>query len=260
MQAEHRYDRRRLWLLLPVLLWFAWMSYSTLRTHVLRDRWHRHDLADRYPAGGPNQSLLLVNAGTAPAFVAVRCAAWGEPRPELLLPGQSQMVVIPLSAGQQAEVRCSTLDTQAPDVVHIVPLPADWFRTSIDVDEDGAIRSYSKKGGDSSPRRGLVGVDSEYPLPIRVDLPFEPHWRLSGDAAERRAWIGPGTADDSDQCAYEIGPPVSVTLRVPRRPDVERVFAIESGDSPTRLTMKPDGTVERDTLPMWRQVAQLAGF
>ena len=91
-------------------------------------------------------------------------------------------------------------------------------------------------------------------------LPFEPHWRLSGDAAERRAWIGPGTGDDSDQCAYEIGPPVSVTLRVPRRPDFERVLEVGAADPATRLTMKPDGTVDRDAIPLWRRVSQVATF
>lgn len=260
MQAERRSDRRRLLYLLPGLLCFAWMFATTVRTHVLRDRWRRHDLADRYPAGGSSQSLLLVNSGNVPAFAEIRCPAWGEPRPELLLPGQSQMVELPQSAGPPTEVRYFALDAQAPDVVHVVPLPADWYRTSVDVYEDGEVSSYSKRGGDSSPRRGLVGVDSEYSLPIRVDLPFEPHWRLSGEAAERRAWIGPGTKDNSDQCAYEIGPPVSVTVRVPRRPDVERVLEVGTADTATRLTMRPDGSVDRDDIPLWRRVAQVAAF
>jgi hypothetical protein len=260
VQADRRDDRRRLLFLLPALLCFAWMSATTLRTHLLRDRWRRHDLADRYPAGGRASRCCSSTPATcrpSPRFAArngpslVRAAA---------VRVNLRWVEVPLSAGQKAEVRYLTLDAQASDVVHVVPLLADWFRTAVDVDEDGAVTSYSKKGGDSSPRRGLVWVDSEYSLPIRIDLPFEPHWRLSGDAAERRAWIGPGTADDSDQCAYEIGPPVSVTLRVPRRPDFERVLEVGAADPATRLTMKPDGTVDRDAIPLWRRVSQVATF
>ena len=256
-------QRRVRWSLLCFgisLLCFGWVILSAGGPRFTRDRWWRKDLADRFPPGASSQSLLLVNAGTVPAFAEVRSPAWPEARAELLLPGQSQMVDVPADAAHATEVRMRTLDLQARDAVHVVTLEPGWTRTTIDVDEDGEVDSWTLRGGDSSPKRGLVWVDTSYPLPVRIEIPFDAHEKPTGKDLERRSWIGPGVSDDSDGCAYAMDRAPSVTIWVPQPTSFERVFEIGSADGATRLTMKPDGTVARDTIPAWKRLVHAASF
>ena len=241
--------------LLPMLV--LWIQLA--RSHSLRDRWTREDLEQHFPAGASSQALLLVNDGSGPAFAEVRNAAWDEPRPELLLPGDSQLIQLPATQ-DSTEVRMTTLDVNAPGVAHVVPLPTGWYKTFVRVDEAGEITSETRNGGDYSPKRGYVGVDSDYALPVRVEVPFDAHEKPTAKDLERRAWIGPGVRWQSEQCAFALDRETVVRVWVPQRATDERTIQVGPSDGATRLTMRPDGTVERDALPMWRQVAQLAGF
>ncbi|HZL98893.1 MAG TPA: hypothetical protein VFD43_01460 [Planctomycetota bacterium] len=237
---------------------FAWMLLQSGGQTFLRDRWWRNDLADRFPPGASSHGLQLVNAGSLPTLAEVRNAGWDEPRLELLLPGQSQVIVMPADPAHPTVVRMRTLDLQARDAAHVVELPAGWVKTFIKVDGDGAVSLETRPGGDYSPKRGYVAVDSAYPLPVRVELPFDAHERPTGKDYERHAWIGPGVRWDSAQCAYALERTPSVLLWVPRPTAAERVLEVGAADRATRLTMTPDGTVVRDTIPAWRQLAELA--
>jgi hypothetical protein len=242
--------------LLPMLVMFVQLG----RSNLLRDRWRRHDLELQFPPGEAHQSLLLVNAGDVPAFAELRSASWSEPRPELLLPGESQMIELSSDPAHTTEVRLRTLDLQAEHVQHVVPLPTGWFKTFIDVDESGAVSSRTRDGGDYSPKRGYVGVETSYALPVRVELPYDAHERPSKKDFEHLAWIGPGVRSHVAPCAFAMDRPASVTLWVPQPTDVERTFEISAGDGATRLTIQTGGTVDRDAIPLWRRVAQVAAF
>ena len=256
---------RRTFAIAGALLAIAGLSLTFLMTSrhgLMRDRWHREDLEQLFPAGEASEPLLLVNSGSVPAFAEVRCKDWGEPRIELLLPGQSQFLNVPAPAGHPAQVGFQAIDMQGEGVVHVVQLPPGQMTSLLVVEADGHVSLSRKQGGDSSPPRGYVGVDTEYALPVRVDVPFDLHERPRGDDYERRAWIGPGMRWDSAHCAYALSRTPSVTVWVPRRTEFERRFEIAAGDGATRLVMKSDGTVERDdVVPPWRRVAaHLASF
>ncbi|HEX5010744.1 MAG TPA: hypothetical protein VFY71_10100 [Planctomycetota bacterium] len=223
-----------------------------------RDRWLRKDLEQTWPAGAGSRSVQLVNDGTVPIFFEIRHADWHTPRPELLLPGDEQFVDVPM--GAPAEVLARVLDLQTRDVCSVVPLEPGWNNTSIDVRGDGTLDVEHRDGGDIWPRRGIVGITTVYPLPVRVDLPWDLHEHPPARNVERESWIGPGTGDETAVCGFALDRQPVATVKVPRTDAPAQTFMIGVDEASSRILLRYDGTLQRDSTPAWRRLARLASL
>jgi hypothetical protein len=256
-QPGSRAPRGKLWLALAV--WALGTGIFVSRTVFSeRDRWLRKDLEQAWPAGAGSRSVQLVNDGTVPIFFEIRHVDWDTARTELLLPGDEQFVDVPVGAA--AEVLAMVLDLQMRDVCTVVPLEPGWNCTFVDVLEDGTLDVEQRSGGDLSPRRGLVGIETLYRFPVRVDLPWDLHEHPPARNVERESWIGPGTGNEVAVCGFALDRQPVATVKVPRADAPLQSFIITPEDDSTRILLRYDGTLQRDSTPAWRRLARLASL
>jgi hypothetical protein len=234
--------------------------WSFARGNV-RDPWWRKDPAAAFPAGADAHSVLLVNSGTAPLFVEISSASWDGPRQELLLPGDEQWVGVPGGQdGGPMRMAATVLDMPAAEH-HVVEIPGSWGATIVTIGADGTPAVRQKDIGDSSPKRNMAIARTEYRYPVRVELPYDAHERPVGRDLETHQWMGPGTNSNGVGCATALRPGVQFTCAVPR--PAEPTLVIDEAVSvsgTTRITLRWDGSVARDRIPLARRLQRWAGL
>jgi hypothetical protein len=256
-------DDRPTWMRkVPALLILGWLCFHFIRDlhEYDTDRWRRKDLETRFPAGASPHHVLLVNDSTSPLYAVLRSKAWSAPRCELLLPKDEQWVDVPTDGDSHLQFSAMRLDMEAAQH-QVLDVPDTWSLVSVSIDDRGTASFESLPGGDVSPKRSLIGVTSAYELPARIEMPYDAHERPAGRDYEVRAWIGPGTHGDSATCACAIRPGVQITCAAPRPAQPQLQFDEPvSADTSTRIVLRWNGTVTRDTISAGSRFRHWAGI
>ena len=94
---------------------------------------------------------------------------------------------------------------------------------------------------------------------MRVAVPFDPPERPPAAAFARREWLGPGTGDTIDGCAYAMRDGVRASCWVPHAvgPPAEFTLADTSAE---RIHVAADGSITREPLSLLRQVGHWFGM
>jgi hypothetical protein len=256
-------DPRRRLRFLALLVMFGAMATQLWPGGWTRDRWGRKDLETRFPAGGESHHVLLVNSGQWPLYAELRSQDWSGPRCELLLPGDEQWVAIPATAAGGGDMHLRALALDMPAAAHhVFDLPEDECGSIwVTIAEDGQPAVEHSECGDSSPPRNMAVLRTHYALPVRVELPFDAHERPAGSDLERRSWVGPGTDDELAGSSCRLRPGVQLTCAVP--PPAEPALRVQGpadADTSTRIVLRWDGTLTRDTIPFSRRLLHSAGL
>jgi hypothetical protein len=120
--------------------------------------------------------------------------------------------------------------------------------TDIIINENGTVRVFTKEHGDIQPKRHLVYVETSYPLPLHVELPYADNEMPQGEAAVRMSWIGPGVESKSVQCAFPITANGVVKLNIPSLDNVRETVVFVYPNVGYRLSLDANLKVSLDQL------------